>query len=70
MTDLELLQYLFIDKKIYSFNGLYKFAKMAHPKITQKIVKNFFNSQQSTQMLVKNYLNQFIVSQIIAFKLI
>ena len=40
MTDEELLNYLFIDKKIYSFNELYKYAKMAHPKITLKIVKN------------------------------
>ena len=50
MTDLELLEYLFNDKKNYSFNELYKYAKMAHPKITQKIVKNFFINQQSIQM--------------------
>ena len=50
VTDLELLEYLFNDKEIYSFTELYKYAKMAHPKITQKIVKNFFINQQSVQM--------------------
>ena len=50
MTDLELLQYLFNDKKFYSFNELYKFAKMADPKITPKIVKKNFINQQSSQM--------------------
>ena len=38
MTDLELIKYLFNYKIFYSFNELYKYAKMAHPKITQKIV--------------------------------
>ena len=50
MTDEELLKYLFNDKTIYSLNKLYKYAKMAHPKITQKIVRIFFINQQSTQM--------------------
>ena len=58
MTDEELLKYLFTDKKIYSFTELYKYAKMAHPKITLKIVKNFFINQQSTQMTNKKVVEK------------
>ena len=50
ITDLELLEYLFNDEKFYSFSELSKYAKMAHPKITQKIVNHFFINQQSIQM--------------------
>ena len=74
MTDEELLKYLFTDKKNYSFNELYKYAKMAHPKITLKIVKNFFINQQSTQMtnkkVVEKIFKPIIVIQITVFKLI
>ena len=50
MNDEELLNKLYYKNLITSVNELYKQAKAAHPKITLKLVKNWFNNQSSTQL--------------------
>ena len=50
MTDEELLFDLYYNKHNYdSVNILYSKARIAHPNITLKIVKNWLNSQQAKQ---------------------
>lgn len=58
MTDDELLNHLFYKKNIFSFKELYKKAKEAHPKITEKIVKEFHSKQQSIEMTNKPLSNK------------
>ena len=53
MDDKQLLINLFYKKLIYSFNELYKKAKEAHPDISKKYVKEWFDNQQTTQMTNK-----------------
>ena len=53
MDDKQLLINSFYKKLIYSFNELYKKAKEAHPDISKKYVKEWFDNQQTTQMTNK-----------------
>lgn len=53
MDNKQLLINLFYKKLIYSFNELYKKAKEAHPDISKKYVKEWFDNQQTTQMTNK-----------------
>lgn len=58
MTDDELLNHLFYKKNIFSFKELYKKAKESHPKITEKIVKEFHSKQQNIEMTTKTLSNK------------
>ena len=74
MNDEELLNKLYYKNLITSVNELYKQAKAAHPKITMKLVKNWFKNQSSTQLnnkpLKRIFINQSIQRVIMHFKLI
>lgn len=53
MNDLQLIEYLFYKKLIYSFNELYKLAKQQHPSITKAYVRNWFDKQATVQQTNK-----------------
>ena len=50
MNDEELLKKLYYNNFITSIKPLYEQAKAAHPKITMKIVKEWYKNQSATQL--------------------
>ena len=50
MDNEEILKNLYHNELTYSYNELYKKAKLINPKITMNIVKIWYKKQESVQM--------------------